>query len=306
MPVKHAFTNPKADGGDTTIARPSDWNANHTIDTHLDYPVIATPAAPAASTMRLWAKNRAGRFFPTVMGADGFQASMQPALFGQTIQIRTPNTGTTVPVVDTNTWTGRASTGTLSHPAIATTNHLTLMRQSLYTSGAVAAQGYGIQGTFAMNYLGNAAGRGGFFFFCRFGFTAYSAAARVFIGLTTQNAAYGATEPSTVNNTVGLGKDSGDATVSFFMRGTAVTKNSSFTPAANTVYDFTMYAPPNSTTITYRLVDETNGTVIWDNLAVSTNAPAVNTLMYPWTWVGASSAVSQIMAIGRVYVESDF
>lgn len=28
--VKHAFTNPKADGADTTITRPSDWNADHT------------------------------------------------------------------------------------------------------------------------------------------------------------------------------------------------------------------------------------------------------------------------------------
>ena len=30
MPVKHAFTNPKSDGGDATVTRPSDWNANHT------------------------------------------------------------------------------------------------------------------------------------------------------------------------------------------------------------------------------------------------------------------------------------
>lgn len=29
--VKHAFTNPKSDGGDTTVVRPSDWNADHTV-----------------------------------------------------------------------------------------------------------------------------------------------------------------------------------------------------------------------------------------------------------------------------------
>lgn len=29
--LKHAFTNPKADGADATITRPSDWNAEHTI-----------------------------------------------------------------------------------------------------------------------------------------------------------------------------------------------------------------------------------------------------------------------------------
>jgi len=30
MPIKHPFTNPKADGADATVTRPSDWNADHT------------------------------------------------------------------------------------------------------------------------------------------------------------------------------------------------------------------------------------------------------------------------------------
>ncbi len=29
MAIKHAFNNPKSDSGDTTITRPSDWNADH-------------------------------------------------------------------------------------------------------------------------------------------------------------------------------------------------------------------------------------------------------------------------------------
>jgi methionyl-tRNA formyltransferase len=29
MPVKHAFTSAKSDGGDATLVRPSDWNAGH-------------------------------------------------------------------------------------------------------------------------------------------------------------------------------------------------------------------------------------------------------------------------------------
>lgn len=31
MSITHTFVNPKADGGDATITRPSDWNAAHTI-----------------------------------------------------------------------------------------------------------------------------------------------------------------------------------------------------------------------------------------------------------------------------------
>ena len=32
MAIKHAFTSAKADGGDTTLVQPSNWNDNHTID----------------------------------------------------------------------------------------------------------------------------------------------------------------------------------------------------------------------------------------------------------------------------------
>lgn len=31
MPIKHAFTSPKSDGGDATLVRPTDWNADHDV-----------------------------------------------------------------------------------------------------------------------------------------------------------------------------------------------------------------------------------------------------------------------------------
>ena len=40
MPVKHAFSSAKTDGADTTLVRPSDWNAAHT-----------TPYAPGTFTV---------------------------------------------------------------------------------------------------------------------------------------------------------------------------------------------------------------------------------------------------------------
>jgi hypothetical protein len=40
MPVKHAFTSAKADGGDATLVKPSDWNAGH-----------VTPFAPGSFTV---------------------------------------------------------------------------------------------------------------------------------------------------------------------------------------------------------------------------------------------------------------
>lgn len=35
MGVTHAFTSPKADGGDTTLVQPSNWNAAHTLTGNL-------------------------------------------------------------------------------------------------------------------------------------------------------------------------------------------------------------------------------------------------------------------------------
>lgn len=38
MPVKHAFTSPKADGGDATLVRPSNWNADHVFQGLVEFP----------------------------------------------------------------------------------------------------------------------------------------------------------------------------------------------------------------------------------------------------------------------------
>jgi hypothetical protein len=307
VPIKHAFTSGVADGGDSSLVRPSNWNADHSIDTFVDLPAIAQPASPGAATMRMWAKNRAGRMFPTVVDAAGTDFSCQPGLFSNAWIQFIPNTGTTVPIAEGTIWTARNTTGAMSTPAPAVTNRYTMMRRCEFAAGAVAGQGSGIQAVPLQFMLGNAAMMGGFWFFCRFGFTAYTSAARVFIGLSTQNASFAATEPSTVNNTCGIGKDSGDATCSFLTRNaTGPTKASTWTPSTATIYDFTMYATPNSTTLNYRLVDETNGTVIWDNLSTTTTVPVVNTLMSAWAHVGASSAVAQTLGVSRLYVETDF
>ncbi|RJO66394.1 MAG: hypothetical protein C4523_12680 [Myxococcales bacterium] len=61
MPVTHAFASGKADGGDTTLVRPSDWNAAHAITDltlggatpFLQFPNYTTPAVGAASSGRL-------------------------------------------------------------------------------------------------------------------------------------------------------------------------------------------------------------------------------------------------------------
>ena len=43
MPITHDFTSPKSDGGDTTLLRPSDWNAEHLLD-------VAAPSGLTGAT----------------------------------------------------------------------------------------------------------------------------------------------------------------------------------------------------------------------------------------------------------------
>ena len=64
MPITHAFTSAKSDGGDATLVKPSDWNAAHT---GIQYPSLK-PATPtddfaAASLDAAWsAHSRSGTF----------------------------------------------------------------------------------------------------------------------------------------------------------------------------------------------------------------------------------------------------
>lgn len=55
MSIKHAFTSAIADGGDTTVVRPSDWNAAHVLDAETANKVLAGPSegTSAAPTFRL-------------------------------------------------------------------------------------------------------------------------------------------------------------------------------------------------------------------------------------------------------------
>jgi hypothetical protein len=47
VPITHAFTNPQADGADTTVTRPSDWNASHTVAIAANKVLVGTGASSA-------------------------------------------------------------------------------------------------------------------------------------------------------------------------------------------------------------------------------------------------------------------
>lgn len=48
---KHLFTSAKADGGDTTLVKPSDWNAEHEVTTSADGVILGRPAGAGAGAI---------------------------------------------------------------------------------------------------------------------------------------------------------------------------------------------------------------------------------------------------------------
>lgn len=309
MPIKHAKVSAKADGGDTTLVQPSDWNAEHVVENYLDLPDISTPAAPPAASLRLFTRSQAGRMLPAFIGPSGLDSNLQPALFRNTIYMWLPGTGTTVAINFGTSWTARNSgTGAAqAHPARASTNALTSMNRATFSTGTTATGTSGIQSTATVAWRGNAAGLGGFFYFSRFGVETFRSDIQVFNGLSARNTAMGG-EPSLDNNTIGVCKDAADVNWQVVTRsGTTTTKtDTGVAVAAGTILDLMMFAPPNGSTVTVRLVNAVTGAVIVDDLVISTNLPANTTFLSAHAGIRSTTGTTAaLLALNRIYVEND-
>lgn len=277
--------------------------------TYFDIPAINIPAAPAAGDLRWFARNRSGRVLPHVIGPSGVDVALQPALFGNSVFMWSPSTGTTVSTNFGTSWTVRNSgTGTAqAHPTRASTNALTSMNRATFGTGTTATGSSGIQSSRPVCWRGNAANLGGFYFNSRFGVETTEAALQILIGLSSLNAAL-AGDPDLPANTVALGKRSTDTTWQIICRdGTAAT----ITPTglaitAGQVLDFTMFAPPNGSSVTFRLVDAVTGTVYVDNVVVTTRLPVNTTFLYAHAQIRSTvGTTAKLLALNRIYVETD-
>lgn len=307
--IKHTFVSGKADGGDTTLVRPSNWNAEHVVDQYVDYPDQALiPAAPSAGQMRFFARARAGRVLPHIIGPSGVDVALQPAIFGNTIQIWAPSTGTAQTAFGV-TYTARNS-GTAAAqatPARASTNAMTSLSRATFGTGTTTTGASGTQSAATVAWRGNAANLGGFFFFVRFGIETLAADQRAFVGLSANNATMAA-DASTWANTIGIGKDTGDSVWQLIQRNaTTLTKTSTgATVTAGQILDMFMFAPPNGSAVTMRLVDAVTGTVYVDDTSLSTTLPVAATFLYMQAQTqSVSGTTAKILSLNRMYLEQD-
>ena len=273
-------------------------------------PAISTPSTPATGTLRHFARAQAGRLLPAVVGPSGIDTNLQPALFRNSVYMWIPGTGTTTSIAWGTNWTAR-NTGTSAaqaHPAKASTNSLTSMARATFSTGTTATGTSGIQSGATVAFRGNAAGRGGFFFFARFAVETFRSDVQLFVGLTARNAAM-SQDPSLDNNSIGLCKDAADTDWSILTRGTSATKTPLSTPlavAAGTILDFIMFCPPNSSSITFRLVDALNSTVYSEDQVVTSTLPANTQFMYAHAGIRSTTGTTAaLLALNRIYIETD-
>jgi hypothetical protein len=114
-------------------------------------------------------------------------------------------------------------------------------------------------------------------------------------------------QPSTLNNTLGIGLDSGDTNFQFIIRNTATTTKIDTTIAADTstIYDFYMYCEPNGSTIYFELRNAVTNAVLKTSQE-SSNLPANTVFMYMQSHIqSASGTTAKLLALNRMYLESN-
>ncbi len=268
------------------------------------------PSAPSAGNVHIYGKNIAGRIVPKWIGPAGVDTPFQAALWGNNTIMWTPTTATA------GVWQGTAGAGagTYTTALPTTTNLYTATKRGQWATVVTTTnQQVGQRSTENMFFRGSVAGQGGFFFFCRFGTTAWTAGDRLFVGLTPNSTAIVTAQPSADANTAGFGIDAGDTAITFMHNdgsGTATKDAIAGQPtlANNQGYDAYIFAKPNDSTIYYRLVNLNTGAEII-NSSTTTDLPVNTTTMSAHAVMsnGTNTPVTAAqIGVNRMYVETDF
>jgi hypothetical protein len=267
------------------------------------------PSSATSGRTKIFTDAMAGRRLVGSIDSSGNHFDFQPALFNSTTYMWLAGTGTTLAINWGTSYTARNSgTGAAqATPAKSATSGITSMNRATFGTGSTTTGASGIQTTDTVAWLGNATNLGGFFFFARFALEAISGTYRFFVGVSANNATMAA-DPSTWNNTIGFGKDSGDSTLQFIMlnNGTVTTKNNTaITPGTSDIYDLYIYVKPNTSQVDFELRNAVTNAVLSTKTEI-TNLQSTTTFMYMQTHIqSATGTTSKLLALNRMYLESN-
>lgn len=242
----------------------------------------------------------------------GFDLTMQSAVFANNATYwQAANNGGNLTTVGGSS---PAVIGTSSAIQNASTNFYTsCVRMGNKNTAATAGLGAGFRTAAPQWFLSNTANMGGFFFVCRFGLATTTATNRVFVGLSTTNAALSPTvNPSTFTQMIGFGADSTDTSLQFMSNAalataTKVSLGTNFPSqtAATNFYEVRLFAPSGSASTVYWSAERLNDNVFTSGTA-TTNLPAANGIMAGHVHYsnGTTATIGQI-DLQMLYIESD-
>lgn len=262
--------------------------------------------APPNSGNWLYSFKNGTRWVPTWEGPSGVSTAVQPGLFANNVTMWLPGTGTTASINFGTSWT---ITGTQATPTIANTNEMTQMKRATFSCSNTGGSGAGIFSASPVAWVGNISRAGGFFFNCRFGIQTFATDMRVRVGLSAQ-ATILAADPSTVNDSCGVIKDSADTAWFFLTRDTVTPQKinancNTFAATNSGILDFCMFCKPNGTEIGFRLQDAATGQVYANGVSQTLNLPTASTMLVAHAEMTNVTAGVLIMFLNKIYVESD-
>jgi len=279
----------------------------------------ATPTTPVGA-MKLWARNRAGRRLPAIVGPSGLDTSLQPLLATNGIRWVSAVANATAPnamgtaVTATGTATAAAVTGATTASAINL--HLAMKRLDYLVTVAATTAVAGFREGNNSFYVSSAAAMGGFFYVCRFSpatGSAAGAARRTFCGVSNSTAAPTDVDPSTLLNGVGVGYSSVDTNWQIYTAGTVAAKvNTGMAKPAGATdrpgfWELALFAAPGSLVINYEFTDLFTNTKFTGATTPGTNSPVNGTALSARGYhsVGGVSSVCGF-TLSNLYVDTDF
>jgi hypothetical protein len=267
----------------------------------------AEPGAPAAGS-RLWAWKKA-KVLPAHREALGISSRLQNFLGGRRVNWVRPRGGgdTAIETIGTDT----TNTGSVTSPALATTNILTQSQRALCTAAVATPTACEHRENVLRYWRGNAAGLGGFYFVCRFGLSVISANRRWMCGLGATTGTYSsANDPSAAINAIWFGQDTADTNIQAMHNDNAgaCTKQDTgiAVPTTSELMEVHLYCAPNSSEVEMYF-EKLNGGASYSYTA-SSNIPANTQLMNFHLWNGSGAGLNTQVAVDLVwlYVETDF
>lgn len=241
---------------------------------------------------------------------DGSQqiTAAQTSLWKKAVYFWRPTT------VTAGLWVGTVGSGngtyTIGLPAAPGSIYAGLRRGVYSNVVTTANQTLGQRNTEQIFFIGNVAGKGGFFYESVWGFNTWTNGGRLFAGmsLTTNNVV--GVEPSTNPNTIGFEVDAADnGAIYFLVRNstTATRQATGLTVASSVAFDCRFFCAPNGTQIDWYIKNLETGVEVTGS--VNTNLPGP-TAMFTCAVLASNAALTTVNAIqlgiSRIYAESTY